>query len=227
MAIISYPNHVSLIEVSDDFECEYVIAPEKFLHALLPANNYSIPGSVSLSQNPIMELSVDDMRHIREDFHLIVARMSDTDHLFYQEMMGSLLRTMIYDIFDIHARRNGNPNQTSGVGYVVTHFIAMVREGQPSLHREPSWYAAKLNITTKYLGDTVKRITGASASSHINRAAAAILREYIENTRLTMSQIAELMNFSSLSYLTRFCRRHLGNSPSELRHIKGNSTNKT
>lgn len=223
MAVISYPDHLSDIEVSDDFECEYIIAPRDFLHALLPANNYSIPGCVALTINPIMEMNCDDMARLHSDFAAIASRIKYTGHLFYREMIGNLLRTMIYDIFDIHARRDGMALQTSRVGYVVTHFISMIREGEPLTHREPSWYADKLNITVKYLGDTVRRITGASASEHINRAASAILREYIETTDLTISQIAERMNFSSLSYLNRFCKLHLGKSPTELRRLKGNT----
>lgn len=222
MAVISFPNQVSRIEVSDDFKCEYIIAPETFLHALLPANNYSIPGSVSLTENPLLEMTASDMKHMHDNFNTIAVRIKDTSHLFFREMTGSLLRTMIYDIFDIHARRDGNATQTSRTGYVVTRFIAMIREGEPAMHREPAWYANKLNITVKYLGDTVKRITGTNVSKHINRAAAATLRDYIENTHLTMTQIAEIMNFSSLSYLNRFCRLHLGRSPSELRRVKGN-----
>lgn len=222
MAVLSYPQHISGIETSADFDCEYVIASGDFLQGLLPANNYSIPGSISLTRNPIMNMTTSDMSRMHEDFQGIVRRIGNTGHLFYLEMLGSLLRTMIYDIFDIHARRDGNEAQTSGAGYVVTHFISMIREGHPAVHRSPRWYADKLNITVKYMGDTVKRITGASVSDHISRAAAAKLREYIENTYLSMTEIAEIMNFNSLSYLNRFCKRHLGKSPTELRRVNGN-----
>lgn len=222
MAVISYSERLTHIEITDDFVCEYIIAPSDFLHGLLPANNYSIPGSISLTQNPVLKMTADDMARMHEDVMALNKRLDNTEHLFYREMVSSLLRTMIYDIFDIHARRDGNPLQTSRVGYVVTHFISMLQEGEAATHREPSWYASKLNISVKYLGDTVKRITGSSASEHINRAAAATLREYIETTHLSISQIAELMNFNSLSYLNRFCKLHLGNSPTELRRIKAN-----
>lgn len=222
MAVISYPAQVSEIELSEDFRCEYILAPSVFLHGLLPANNYSIPGSVSLTRNPLMDMHPEDMERLGADFAAITRGVDYTDHLFYREMVGSLLRTMIYDIFDIHARRDGNALQTSRVGFVVTHFLAMIQEGEAAVHREPSWYAEKLNITVKYMGDTVKRITGASVSEHINRAASAKLREYIEDTHLSMTEIAERMNFSSLSYLNRFCKLHLGKSPTELRRIKAN-----
>ena len=219
MAVMSYPKHIADIATSPDFACTYVVAPSPFLHGLLPANNYSLPGSISLTQNPIMDLNDTDRQRITEDFRVIASRLDHSDHLFYREMLGSLLRTMIYDIFDIHARRDSMLSQTSRVSYVVTHFVGLVQAGEPTTHREPAWYASKLNITVKYLGDTVRRTTGTSPSDHINRAAAATLRDYIEHTDLSLTQIAEQMNFSSLSYLNRFCRRHLGAAPSQLRRV--------
>ncbi|MDE6179294.1 MAG: helix-turn-helix domain-containing protein [Duncaniella sp.] len=219
MAVISSPGSLSAIETGADFRCEYIIAPNNLLQGLLPANNYSIPGSVSLSRNPILELTEEDMARMREDFAAIAVRKEYRGHLFYREMAGSLLRTMIYDIFDIHARRDGGGRQTSRAGYVTGSFFAMIHEGEPAKHREPSYYAGRLNISVKYLGDTVKRVTGTSVSDHINRAAASTLRDYIENSGMSMTQIAEAMNFSSLSYLNRFCRRHLGLSPTELRRV--------
>lgn len=35
--------------------------------------------------------------------------------------------------------------------------------------------------------------------------------------RLSLTQIADLMNFTSLSYFSRYCTKHLGQSPSEYR----------
>ena len=42
IVIISRPQSVSDIMASDDFQCEYIVAPEKFLHSLLPAVSVSI-----------------------------------------------------------------------------------------------------------------------------------------------------------------------------------------
>lgn len=90
MAVISYPGHISGIEADDGFECEYIIAPSSFLHGLLPANNYSLPGSVSLTNNPVMDMTDDDMRRMHEDLSAIRNRIANTSHLFYREMIGSL-----------------------------------------------------------------------------------------------------------------------------------------
>ena len=43
------------------------------------------------------------------------------------------------------------------------------------------------------------------------------LKDYLNDERLSLTQIADLMNFTSLSYFSRYCTKHLGQSPSEYR----------
>ena len=62
-----------------------------------------------------------------------------------------------------------------------------------------------------------KSVTGHSVTSYIDRHTVPILKEYLNDERLSLTQIAELMNFASLSYFSRYCTKHLGQSPSEYR----------
>ncbi len=54
-------------------------------------------------------------------------------------------------------------------------------------------------------------------SSFIDRATVPILKKYLNNERLSLTQIADRMNFTSLSYFSRYCNKHLGQSPSDYR----------
>lgn len=217
IAVLSHPRMVRLESVTDDFQCEYLAAPEKFLRNLLPVNNYSIQGGVSLYSNPIIDVDEDEVRTFRRDIANIRARIDDIDHLFYSGMIGSLLQTMIYDLFDFHARRHDGVLTTDRVGYVTSQFFLLIRSGHPAKHREVSYYASRLSVSPKYLSDTIKRVTGESVSTHINRAAATVMHEYLKDNRLSVTQIADEMNFSSVSYFSRYCKKHIGKSPAQLR----------
>ena len=217
IAVISRPRLVKDISESDDFLCEYIAAPDKLLHNLLPANNYSIQGCVSLFDNPVIHVNADDARRFRTDLENIRHRLGDTGHHFYQEMMGSLLQTMVYDLFDFHVKTNEAVLTTDRVGYIASQFFAMIKAGRPKTEREVSYYAALLNVTPKYLSDTIKRVSGTSVSSHINRAATSIIIAYLKDNKLSISQIADEMNFTSLSYFSRYCVKHIGMSPAQYR----------
>ncbi|MBD5359068.1 MAG: AraC family transcriptional regulator [Bacteroides sp.] len=217
IAILSQPRLVRVEQMSKDFKCEYIAAPDKFLHNLLPANNYSIQGCVSLFSNPIIEVSADNAEKFRMDMESIRCRIDDIDHRFYSEMIGSLLQTMIYDLFDFHTRHNDNILTTDRVGYLTTQFFAMIEAGRPKTQREVAYYAHELNVTSKYLSDTIKRVTGHSISSHINKVASSIIIEYLKDNRLSITQIADEMNFASVSYFSRYCTKHIGMSPTQYR----------
>ena len=215
IAVLSRPRLVRLHTVSDDFQCEYIAAPDKFLHNLLPANNYSIQGCVSLFSNPIIEVNEEDARKFRRDLDNIRQRIDDVDHRFYTEMIGSLLQTMIYDLFDFHTRCNDNILTTDRVGYITSQFFDMIQAGLPKTQREVSYYAKKLHVTPKYLSDTIKRVTGHSISSHINSAASSMIIEYLKDNQLSITQIADEMQFTSVSYFSRYCTKHIGMSPTQ------------
>lgn len=217
IAVLSQPRQARFIDTSGDFTCEYVAAPDKFLHNLLPANNYSIQGCVSLFSNPIIETTEKDAKTFRRDLHNIRERIDDTDHRFYTEMIGSLLQTMIYDLFSFHARTNENVLTTDRVGYITSQFFTLIEAGRPKKYREVAYYASELNVTPKYLSDTIKRVTGKSVSTHINRAASNIIIEYLNDNSKSITQIADEMEFATLSYFSRYCQKHIGMSPAKFR----------
>ena len=93
----------------------------------------------------------------------------------------------------------------------------LLSTGISRTEREVSYYAERLHVSPKYLSATVKRVTGHSVSSYINRATVPIIKKYLDDERLSLTQISELMHFTSLSYFSRYCSKHLGQSPSEYR----------
>lgn len=57
IAVVNQPQLASEIRQSDDFACEYIVAPSKLLHGLLLANNFSIQGCVLLFDDPIIHVT--------------------------------------------------------------------------------------------------------------------------------------------------------------------------
>lgn len=217
IAVINQPLLATDITSSDDFACEYIVAPGKLLHGLLPANNFSIQGCVLLFDNPIIHVSPEDADNFRLDIANIRRRISQHCHNFYDEMMGSLLQTMIYDLFDFQVKGGDTAIITDRVGYITSQFFALLKSGKPRTEREVSFYASQLNVTHKYLSDTIKRVTGTSVSTYINRAAAAIIKSYLNDNSLSITQIADEMHFTSVSYFSRYCVKHIGTSPAHYR----------
>jgi AraC-like DNA-binding protein len=219
IAVISRPDMVQNPQ-AEDIEVAYIVAPDNFLHSLLPQNNYSIIGCISLFSNPIITVNESDAVRFVDDIRRIRERIPDTDNPFYRETMGSMLLTMMYDLFAFHTRATESNATTNRTGYIVQRFMMLIGSNHIRSHREVGYYADLLHITPKYLSDTVRRATGQSALSHINQSLVIVIKDYLDNSDLSIVQIADELHFESLSYFSRFCTKHLGVPPSEYRKSK-------
>ena len=217
LVVIPYPERISNLAAHPDMQVEWFAADYKFLQNLLPSNNYSIGGSISLNQDPVIPLDERQARRLLDDFHRLRERMDERNLQFYRELMGSLCLTLIYDIFEAHAQREATDSHTDRTAYIVKQFISLLATGISCTERDVSYYARRLNVSPKYLSATIKRLTGHSVTSYIDRYTVPILKELLNDERLSLSQISDRMNFSSLSYFSRYCTKHLGQSPSDYR----------
>lgn len=211
--VINTPQQVKVTGQSGDLQVEVLAAPHDFLSNQLPANNYGIGGGISLYDNPIIPLSGQDAEKLVRDIRHIRDRIADTGHLFYRELMGGLVLPLIYDLFYFHAKSHASVFATDRSLYVVKGLMVLLESGRSKKYREVSYYAEQLNVTAKYLSDTVRRQTGMSVTYYINRYTVPMVKEYLGNPSLSIVQIAEEMNFTSLSYFSRYVTKHLGMSP--------------
>lgn len=215
--VINALRQVHVVGQSDDLQVEILAAPHDFLSNQLPANNYGIGGSISLYDNPVIPLSEQDAMTLVRDIHNIRDRLADTEHLFYRELIGGLALPLIYDLFYFHAKNRTPIFATDRSMYVVKGLMTLLESGRSKKYREVSYYAAQLNVTAKYLSDTVKRQTGKSVRYYIDRYTVPMIKEYLNNPDLSIVQIANEMNFTTLSYFSRYVTKHLGMSPKTYR----------
>ena len=217
LVVIPMPHRIKNLAAHADLQVEWLAADYKHLQNLLPSNNYSIGGSISLNQDPVIKLTDEQVRHLLDDFHRVRDRMDDRHMQFHQELMDSLCLTMMYDIFEAHAQREATDSHTDRTAYIVKQLMTLLSTGISRTERNVSYYAERLNVSPKYLSATIKRVTGHNVTSYIDRYTIPILKGYLDDERLSLTQIAEQMNFTTLSYFSRYCTKHLGQSPSDYR----------
>ncbi|MBM6993096.1 MAG: AraC family transcriptional regulator [Prevotella sp.] len=217
LVVLSQPDKVYHLAAHHNLRVKYFAAPTRFLYSLLPSNNYAIGGRISLYQDPVIHLDESGARQFLDDISRLEQRAGETAHPFYREMMGSLCLTMIYDIFGFHSQQYGATGTTDRQAFVVKELMRILESGISKTEREVAYYAAQLHVSPKYLSDVIRRSTGNSVTFLIHRYTVPILQEYLNNEQYSLTQIADAMNFASLSYFSRYCTKHLGLSPSDYR----------
>ena len=99
----------------------------------------------------------------------------------------------------------------------MQRFFNLLESGVYKEHREISYYASELCITSKYLSELCKKITGFSANFWINRFTIREINSILKDRRMSIPNIVELFNFSSQAYFTRYVQNFLGQIPSNYR----------
>jgi len=215
--VTSTPSKIKNLAAPESAVFEWFAAPNSFLGGLLPANNYSIGGSISLNANPIIPLSDADAEQFLADIHRIRERMDKTDLRFYDGIMGSLCLTMIYDIFEFHAKYYGATEHTERAGYIVRSLMDLLSSGICRTEREMSYYAGRLNVSPKYLSALCKKHSGKTANEWITEHVLEDIRYYLKQTDYSIKQICHQLGFPNTSFFGRYVKIHFGMTPMQIR----------
>lgn len=121
-------------------------------------------------------------------------------------------------LFGTIQERIDTKNSYTNTQLIAHRFIRLVK-AKAALHHRVDYYAGQLNISQRYLNRIVLRHSrGRTPKQMIDAQLVAEIKEQLVDTTLTITQIAERLNFPDQSYLSRFFNRHTGMSPVQYRN---------
>ena len=217
VSIVRKRKMLEKIEPSDDFRCKIIYATPGFINLCTPQSNYGIIGSLALFLNPVMHLTPEQQIVCRRDFDLLELRIKDTEHRFYREVLINAMQTAILDFFDFHARLYGESDISTQNASIMSRFLKMLEEGTYREYREVTYYADRLCVTSKYLSEVSKKVSGYAANYWINRYTILDISRQLRNKSLSFVQISDMFGFSSPAYFSRYVQQHLGMKPTDYR----------
>ncbi|WP_455641210.1 helix-turn-helix domain-containing protein [Parabacteroides sp.] len=216
--ILTNVSLASAFSESPDFRAVMMSLSAPFITSMAIRSNYGIIGHLSLLQNPVMKLSARDFQRCREDMERIRERLDDEGHLFREEMLGYLLMAHILDLYDIHVRGTALQPVPERTRYLLQQFIELLYHGEYIRNRDLSYYASRLYITPHYLSEICKKVSGKPATYWIDNFTLLEITRLLRQKELSLMEIADRLNFSSLSYFSRYVQKRIGVSPSEYRN---------
>jgi len=78
-------------------------------------------------------------------------------------------------------------------------------------------YADELNVSRKYLSEVIKKHSGKTASDWISEMVILEAKVLLQNKKMSINQISDLLHFSDQSVFGRFFKNYEGISPLEYR----------
>lgn len=139
------------------------------------------------------------------------------EHVYGKELLYHTFYIYLYELYGL-SKKYAVPfsHHVTRKENLVKNFTQLV-QNQCRSQRNVSTYAAELNITPKYLTETVKEITGRTAGEIIDDFVLLEAKMLLDNPALSIAEIANELHFSDQSFFGKYFKRHTGLSPKEFR----------
>lgn len=203
---------------SPDFEATFLLVSFDLMSKNNPDIGWGIKGYLFSKENPVVGLEENVAEKCRQYFYLLKEKNEDENHRFRNEIVNHHLQIFVMEMWNVFADKMEQKTQNNENASLFQRFLNFV-EIHCMEHREVEYYANLLCITPKYLSEVCKKNSGKSASEWIQNYATSRLILLLRTHNLPLTDIADSMHFSSMSFFSRYVKKMLGVSPSEYRNL--------
>ena len=212
------PGQAHKLELSNDIEGFIFIFTADF-YLLNRSNQNSLiefPFFYTIHQDnpPLLLQNENDIRFLESLFRQGISEIRDTAES-NTEMLRSILDLILttcaarYQVTEILLNK--------GKGQIlVKRFFHLVEENHLK-NLSMSDYSGMIGVTPNHLTQTVKLLTGKTSSQIIKAKQLLEIKRLLVHTNLSVSEIANQLNFEDQSYFTKFFKRETGITPIQYR----------
>ncbi|MEZ2443278.1 helix-turn-helix domain-containing protein [Chitinophaga sp. RCC_12] len=171
--------------------------------------------------SPHWRLNKEDALTISEHLNQLSVRADNLLHKapFAKELLHHTFFLLLYELASLSTKyqeqKASNISRKESLVISFTNLVQLQFRHQRNLQQ----YAEQLFVTPKYLTETVKEMTGKNAGEVIDDFVMLEAKLLLDDPKLSISQVAELLHFSDQSFFGKFFKRHTGYSPKEFRAI--------
>lgn len=93
----------------------------------------------------------------------------------------------------------------------------MLLERDYKISRDVNYYAAQMNISSKYLTNIVNQVTGHTPKTIIDQYVILQLKLHLKRTTQSIKEMAWEFHFADVSFFCRYFKKHTGLTPQQIR----------
>lgn len=216
---------VHLLHKSEDAEG---IMVEVDFYYILPIVNkvINVESQLFMRKNPCVSLSGEQYAHFEYLLNNLWDRINAEDcqkeNVQYQhlklELIKSMVQTICYEILNMYfTNQTLQPLQQGKKDVVFQNFMLSLFRFYRK-ERDVSFYARMQHITPRYFSAIIKEKTGDSALQWIVRMVITEAKQLLEESDLSIKEIADQLNFPTQSFFGKYFKQYVGVSPKEYRN---------
>ncbi|RTL57621.1 MAG: AraC family transcriptional regulator [Sphingobacteriales bacterium] len=184
----------------------------------MPKNAVELLDYFSTQFSPHWKLEKKDAGTVQLLIKQLNEKLSSmNEHPYGKELLYHTFYIYLYEVYGL-SKKYAVPfhHHITRKENLVRNFTQLVQK-QFKEQRNVQAYADQLNITAKYLTETVKEITGKTAGEIIDDFVLLEAKLLLDNPTLSIAEIADELHFSDQSFFGKYFKRHTGLSPKEYR----------
>ncbi len=148
-----------------------------------------------------------------------IGKKSKTEGLFHDTIMQSLIINLLFETAEIYFRYKGEKHKKalSGEDLLFLKFMKLV-QFHFKAERRLEFYADQLFISSKYLIEVCKKVSGKTPGTLIAEALLAEARLLLALPEQNISTVSTALHYGSIAAFSKFFRKHTGMSPSAFKN---------
>jgi AraC-like DNA-binding protein len=179
----------------------------------LPKSSSYLLSYFSSQNKPNWNLDPADAAIIKRNMRDLIVRCEQSVRPFGKEQLNHIFLAFLYEIAS-QGQKYSPPliSRLTRKEDLVIRFANLL-SNHFRQERTVRFYAETMNVTPKYLTETVKEISGKSAGEIIDDFVILESKLLLEKPGYTIAQVADLLNFSDQSFFGKYFKRLTGISP--------------
>jgi len=219
MLIVSERHVVDHYVPSDDLEGLVLMISMNFFNEIICSISDVSSMFLFSRFHPVFTISQRDRELFKQYFYVIRKKMQEKGNHYRRDLVRTLMLAMFYDLSDIVYRfRLTDTKLKSRSDAIFARFIKLVEENC-KVERRVKWYAEQLDVSPKYLSETVKQASLRTPNEWIDNYVMLAIRVQLKNSSKNVKDIARELNFPNQSFLGKYFKLHAGVSPREYRKM--------
>ncbi|WP_159438480.1 helix-turn-helix domain-containing protein [Flavobacterium pectinovorum] len=204
---VAAPLQICLISCTMDFATQNRVT--RFGNAFMKTLTNRSPFVISLTES--------ELKDIVRLFGLLKKKASRQPSIFQAEIVVLCVNLILCEYCDLSQKYGGNIAVVHGRSEkIVIGFITLV-ENHCKEHHDVKFYADALFVTEGHLRKVVRVVIGKSAKHFIEMAIISEAYLLLADSNLSITEIAEELNFSNSQSFSGFFKRHTTLSPTRYR----------
>lgn len=218
MTIVLFPGQVvQMLDMSEDFNTFLICLSAARNQAIIKQSHDIVPLLMYIRQNPVIETQEEYVHWAKDYCHLLMRAFSAQNIPFHSQMFEALLSTLYYSLANVYGNALAtSPLHNSRQEEIFMQFLELLEKDYRN-EREVAYYAEKLCVTPKYLSSVVKAVSGRTAGVCIDSYVIEEAKRQLCNTRLSVLEISQNLNFPNQSFFGKYFKRLTNQSPYQYR----------